>query len=282
MTAAPIEEFHYRIDWRARSAQPGHHRGSQQGGGAEFSRHAQLQDAPDPRRYDLRASLRDPFQRPLVRVYSQPGAIPVSCLADLSGSMGFGVPRKLDLLADFVASLGYSAYRTGDRFAFYGCAQTPLAAFTLAPTRRKAAGPVLAGRLRDFVPQADSAGGLLSAAGLLPARRGLVFLVSDFHLPLMLIEQLLAALAGHHVVPVVLWDAAEYAELPRFGLARLRDSETGRTRTLLLRPALRAAVRERFERRRRRLERLLRHAGPPLWLSGRFRADDITRYFFTR
>ena len=55
------EEFHYRIDAPARGHFPGHHRSRRGESGFEFRSHALLVDAPDPRRLDLHASLRDPF-----------------------------------------------------------------------------------------------------------------------------------------------------------------------------------------------------------------------------
>lgn len=284
MSAPGIAEFHYRIDWRARGLVPGAHRGSQRGGGVELAAHAPLLDAPDPRRYDLRASLRDPFERPLVKVYRQPAAVTVWALADLSASMAYrGEIRKLDLLADFIASLGYSAYRNGDRFGFFGCDGGLREEFSLAPTRRKTAGPELALRLRAFEPRGDSAAGLLAGAVRIARRRerSLVFLLSDFHFPIERLTPLLTSLKGQQSVPVVFWEPSEYRELPRFGLARLRDSETGRERTLWLRPALAARIRDGFDQRRRALQAVLtREAGAPLWLHGRFDPDQVTRHFY--
>ncbi|MFG5407037.1 hypothetical protein ABXN37_01885 [Piscinibacter sakaiensis] len=81
--------------------------------------------------------------------------------------------------------------------------------------------------------------GLLEAAAVL-GRRGLVFLVSDFHLPLAQVERLLDGLAVHELVPVLLWEPDEFDLGPRAGLARLRDPETGERRLVWWRPALRA------------------------------------------
>src|SRR5262245_52936830 len=110
MSQAPaVQELHYRIAAPALGHFPGSHRSTRGDGGFEFRGHAFLLDAPDPRRLDLNASLRDPFGNWIVRVYSQRKAIPVVMVADLSASMGFAAQRrKIDVLADFAGSLAWS------------------------------------------------------------------------------------------------------------------------------------------------------------------------------
>ncbi|MCB1748823.1 MAG: hypothetical protein H6977_15820 [Gammaproteobacteria bacterium] len=275
-------EVHYKVGWRAAGHHPGHHPSRQQGGGLHFQHHVPLADAPDPRRFDVRASLRDPFERIQVRVYRQTSAIPVWVVADLSASMAYaGTCAKTAVLADLVAGLGYSAYRTGDRFGFVGCAERPLDDWLMPSTMNRAGALDLAARLRGLVPHGRGADGLATAAGLLGARRALVFLVSDFHLPLELVERTLLGLALHDVVPVVLWERSEYAELPRFGLARVRDAESGRSRLLFMRPALHRRIAAAYAARRERLATLFaRHGRLPLYLERGFDADEVTHYFF--
>ena len=68
--AAPppvLHELHYRLDAPALGHFPGHHRSPHGEGGFEFRGHAPLMDAPDPRRLDLHASLRDAFGNWIVR-----------------------------------------------------------------------------------------------------------------------------------------------------------------------------------------------------------------------
>ena len=88
-----MQELHYRIGLPALGHFPGHHRSSRGGGGFEFRGHAALLDAPDVRRLDLHASLRDPFGNWVVRVCSQRKAIPVAMVADLSASLGLTAGR---------------------------------------------------------------------------------------------------------------------------------------------------------------------------------------------
>lgn len=278
-----VTEFHYRVPWRTRASHPGYHRSVQAGGGLEFRGHAPVLRAPDPRRFDIHASLRNPADEILVRVYNQRSAIPVYGIADLSASMGFGSPsRKLDVLADFVASLGYSAYRTGDPFGFVGCDTDIRHEFLQPLTAAKGAGPELSLRLRHFTPDGADSRGLLEAINVLTQQRALVFLVSDFHFSLDLLEKLLASLARHEVVPVVLWDSSEFTLPSRFGIARLKDWETGKQRTVLLRPALREKMERVLTDRKAQLSAIfLSHGTLPLMICDRFYPDEATQYFYT-
>lgn len=276
-----VEEFHYQVPWRSRTSHPGHHHGTSAGGGFEFRGHASLLDAPDPRRVDVQASMRRPLEEIVMRIYTQRSAIPVYLIADLSASMGFeGYSRKLDVLADFSASLGYSAYRTGDPFAFIGCDSAVRTDYFLALSRSKMAGHQISARLCDFVPDASNARGMLEAPALIGKSRGLIFVCSDFHFPLQLTGQILAALAYHSVVPVVLWDSMEIT-VPATGIAACREEETGRRRTVWLRASYRQRVRKAFaERRQNLVDYFLAFGLTPLFILDRFDTGEVTRYFY--
>jgi len=282
MANVTTEEFHYRVHWRTRGAFPGQHRSLSRGDGFEFRNNVPLLNGGDPRRYDARASLRDPLQRILVRVHEQRNSIPVVALLDVSASMGFrGRAAKQDVMAEFVAALGFSAYRTGDSFSTIGCDGGIRDELTQPLSRDKGAGQEMALRLRACELKGASAEGLIAATRLVGSRRSLVFLVSDFHLPASLIESVLGRLARHAVVPVALVDSAEFAPVPGVWLVRVADVETGAQRTVLMHPALRERLRARFEERQAALTDLFaRHATTPLWIVDRFRADQVTRYFF--
>lgn len=247
----------------------------------EFRGHATLLQAPDPRRFDVAASLRDPFNRVMVRVYTQRSALPIRMLADVSASMGFtGRCRKMDLLADFTESLALSAYRSGDPFAFTACDSQVREELTLPLTRSRTAGALAGKQLRALEPSGRTATGLLEGVERVPPARSLVFLVSDFHFSAELLSGLLAGLALHAVVPVVLRDSAE-GIAPRFGIARVFDAETGRERTLLLRPALARRLQQAIaDRAQALIDTCTRFGRAPLFIHDRFEADAVTRYFY--
>lgn len=285
--SAPVEispasiEVGYRLDRRVRGIRPGMHPGREAGGGQEPLLHATLLDGRDPRRLDLLASLRDPLRRLLVRRYRQRASIRVRVIADLSASLGFrGRGDRLNILSTLVSALGYSAGRAGDAFAFIGCDEHVRGEFVLPPTRTSGAHLDLAARLREFSPRGKSSEGLLEAIPMIGNQRSLVFLVSDFHFPLALLDSVLASLSRHQVVPVVLEDSGESEPAAGFGLARVLDPETGESRTLLMRPALRRRLRDRAERKRAAMfDRLKAHGTRPLVLRDRFDVDRVNEYF---
>jgi len=237
--------------------------------------------APDPRRIDLRASLKDPFGQWVVRTFRQRSSINLYIIADLSASMGVtGARRKLDVLADLTEAAAYSAHRTGDPFGFVGADEELHEELYLPAMRAPGAGTVLSEKLRRLTLAERSAAALPRAAALLPRRRCLVFLVSDFHLPHSLLEACLDALAAHHVVPVVLWDPAESRPAAGFGIGAVRDPESGVQRTVLVRPALRRKLAAAYRERALALERLFaRRSTRPLFITGAFRSAQVSQYF---
>ena len=276
-----VQEFHYRIAAPALGHFPGHHRSRTGDSGVEFRGHANLMDAPDPRRLDLHASLRDPFGGWIVRVYSQRKSIPVVIVADLSASMAFeGRQRKLDVVADFAESLAWSAWRTGDSFGFIGCDSVVRIDLLLPQTRSRGAGNAIAQTLRGLKLAGRSAQGLLDAHRHLPRRRALVFLLSDFHLPMDDLRALLRGYAHHELVPVVVWDPLEFGPSVPRGLAPLVDLETGRRRLVWWRPALREKwlVQQR-EHRAELLGQFSAQRLRPLFIEGGFDADAVTKHF---
>ncbi len=274
-------EVSYRLDRRVRGIRPGMHPGVETGDGLEPLLQATLLDGRDPRRLDLLASLRDPLRRLLVRRYRQRASIRVQVIADLSASLGFrGRGNRLDALAGLVSALGYSAGRAGDAFGFIGCDENVRTEFVLPPTRMAGGHLDLAARLRAFTPSGRGSDGLLEAVPMIGHRRSLVFLVSDFHFPLALLEAVLAGLSRHQIVPVVLRDSGEAEPAHRFGLVRVLDPESGKEQTLLMRPALRHRIATRAEERRAAVsECLAAHGTRPLVVTDRFDVDRVNRHF---
>lgn len=278
MTGA-LREVRYRLSGPAGGWFPGAHRSRRGDAGFEFRGHAPLADAPDARRLDLHATLRDPFGQWQVRLASERKAIAVAVVADLSASMAFeGTVRKMDVLADLVDSLAWSAWRSGDSFGFVGAGDT--VERTLPQTRRRGAGPALADELRHHVPAGRSARGLLDAHRHLPARRALVLLVSDFHWPLDDVRAVLRSLAAHDVVPVVLWQPAEFTLGTARGLAPAIEPESGARRWIWWRPALRDRWQAAAAERRAAVVAAMRaERVEPVVVEGAFDADALTRHF---
>ncbi|MEE9355713.1 MAG: DUF58 domain-containing protein [Methylococcaceae bacterium] len=274
--------FHYWIPWRTHSVNPGYHRSTQSGNGYELQGHAPLISHSDPRKLDIHASLHDPLGQYIVRTFRQQATIPVYVIADLSASMGFqGVANKLESLASFTTTTAYSAYRTGDPFGFFACGDQILWDLCLPLGQHKGMVEEAFLPLSRHRPSDNSFIALQSASEHLSRKRALVFLVSDFHFPLNEISQIFESLSFHDVVPVVLWDKMEYLKLPRWGLTRMSDPETGQERSLFMRPSLHDRFATVFDERRRDLTELcLQYGREPFFLEDRFNPDDLTWYFF--
>ena len=147
------KEFHYRLPGRIGGQRPGSHPGSSMGAGQEFVAHLSLYDRPDPRRLDLRASLRALNDDWLVRVNRQRTGAAVRALVDVSASMTFGSQRpKLHVAADFVEALGLSAFRAGDAVGMMGFDQAERPDL-FVPTRvSRGMGSMMATALRAACP----------------------------------------------------------------------------------------------------------------------------------
>ena len=288
------QEFHYKLPQRVGGQRPGAHRGSSVGAGQQFAAHRRLMDHPDPRRIDLRASLRDAHGDWLVRIARQRVAVPVLALVDVSGSMRFGARRpKLEVVADFVDALGASAFRVGDPVGLCAFDTAERDDLYLPARHGRGQGAVMAALLRDAAaaPAArarpvpgEAAAGLRACAARLSARQALVFLVSDFHgLSAADLAEVLELLAPAVVLPVLAWDPAE-AEPPDVdGLLAVSDAESGQRRSLWLRAPLRQQWRAAIEARRAELHAVFDvHSLPPFELIGRaggFDAEALTRHF---
>ena len=274
-------EFHYRLPHRSGGWRPGSHPGWSLGGGQEFVSHVSIFHRPDPRRLDLRASLREVRGDWLVRVHRQRVSVPVYVVADVSTSMSFGFPQsKLHVVADFVTALGHSAFRVGDALgmlAFDGHERPDL--FVPALLSR-GVGEVMASMLASCQGAAGGIDGLEEATLHLAGRHGLIFLASDFHWPLDRLDGVLDLLAHSYVVPLVVWDPAETQPPKHDGLMPLRDVESGHRSTIWLRPRTRERWHEAIERRRAELNGRFTSRGiRPFYINGEFDGEALSNYF---
>lgn len=275
----PLPDIHYRAAVQARSLQPGAHGSHVVGPGLEPTGSVPLARARDLRRLDLHTSLRDPFGQLWVRQFRQRSALRVWWVVDQSASM----QRWREPLVQLAQALAQSAQRRGDAFGLWAFAHDADVERALMPTRsRQAAAAALAGWAA--APWAGpGARGLATLAAQLPPQPALVLLVSDFLAPPAQWDEALAPLARHDVLPVWLDHPAADAALPRWGLAPLRDAETGQRRLLWLRPGLvRRWQAQRAAHRQAVHEVLARHQRVPVHLGPRLDADDFNRQLAQR
>jgi uncharacterized protein (DUF58 family) len=264
----------YALRWRVAGVIPGSHPGSDNGQSGRFRQVVPFDRSPDPRRIDLRATLRDPFERLHVRQFEQRASAQVVMLVDASASMAFGLRvSNYALAAALGSAVAKAAHEIHDGVGLAVCGDTIEAEYPV----RRADPQVLVGGLASIRPQARGSLGLIEAAERLVGRRKLVFVVSDFAFPLDTITALFDALSGHDLVPVKVGEAVR--SLPPWGLAELLDLESGRQRMVLLRPSLRARLRRREADRNARIESLcLARGRRPFLLQGAFDAFAFADY----
>lgn len=272
-------EFLYRVPGRPGGIRPGAHPSRMDGGTGAFLGLQSLLSRPNPRRLDLRRSLTDPFGQWLVRNMSERISIPLYVIADVSASMA--AMDKREAVAGLVESAGVSAWRAGDPFGFIAADQRVRDALFRPATHSRGAGSRLVELLRQLPYDGDGAQGLLDAFHLLGRRRALVLLASDFHFELDAVHKLLDSLAGHFVVPLVVWGKGEStASIPERGLIDVGDSESAARRFFWLRPRVVERIRTALRERRTELRAAFgQHGLEPVFIDGTFDPDRLTRHF---
>ncbi len=280
-----MEEFHYRFPSTSGGHRPGAHPGSTLGSGMKFAAHMRLFDHPDPRRLDLRASLRDANRQWLVRLHRHRASIPVYAVVDVSASMNFGAPdSKLQIATKFAEALGHSAFRLGDSVGMFGFDSINRDDLYLSPRHGRGAADLMAEMLRNCRCNASADGVATAIKNVfeqLAGKTALVFLVSDFHWPLTILPSALDLLGNIKLIPIVIWDAGEI-EPPRSGaMLEARELENGQYRHLWMNNSVRARWRESVSRRRREIGELFAARGiTPFWMLEGFDPDALSHYFF--
>jgi uncharacterized protein (DUF58 family) len=273
--------FEYVIPWKSASMQLGSHRGAQRGLGFEYRGNVNLVDYPDARRMDIRQTIRDPFEQIQVRQFNQESTTPIYVLGDLSSSMQFkGKERKLDKALEIATAVANAAYQAGDLFGFIGYNDEVIEDCTLPLSRDLHQSKEVIASLKDYTKMHAGADGVSDAPNFLSQDKGLIFWVSDFHMPLELIAKTLSAMSAHKVIPVVLWDDQEYKQLPKFGFSTMIDPETGRNRTVFFRKEIKEKFIAVFNARKAALQTLfIKHECPGLFMEQDYNPEIMTDYF---
>lgn len=223
----------WRLAQALSGARPGGHRGLARGAGERFADVAPLARHPDPRRLDVRRSLTDPFEGVFVRRFETRTDMTLHLILDASASLATGASAdRQGLAALLTAGFAQAARRGGDLFALSAVAGEALL-LEEPPSRRLGAAEEIVEKIRGLKAAGRGIGGLARLAETLPHERILVALVSDFEHGPEELDLLLGALRPRPLLPVWLRDSGLENPPGRFGLADLRDPETGRRRVML-------------------------------------------------
>ncbi|NIQ40384.1 MAG: DUF58 domain-containing protein [Proteobacteria bacterium] len=281
-----IAEVDYYIRWYSSRHDLGMWPSRHVGGSAEFERISEYELGDNPRSINWSATARTGGHRILKNTRLAEANVAVFLIADLSRSMDFGTVRvtKRRLAAEISAVLAHAAWRCGDRVGFvaYGSGveiQWPL-------RNPKEYRLLIPQKILETKPDGNTGAGLHQALSLLPTKRSLVFVISDFQEYFDLLEKALKSIAVlHDVVPIVLWDPREKTLPERWCITPMRDLETGRNRTIWLGGTRkRADFQKRVEAREQRLKALFRSlCMDGLWIHQETDyVREISRFFLAR
>jgi hypothetical protein len=191
-----------------------------------------------------------------------------------------GSQKKIEIAADIAQSVAQSATRNRDLVGFIGFDDVVREDWLCTLSARPHTTVEMAEKLRAYEAAEVGSRGVMEIVRLLPRERSLIFMVSDFHMPIADLEESLVLMQRHHIVPIVLWDSSEYSDLPEFGITNVTDPETGMKRTLFLRKSYRDRILQSFSDRRIAIENLfLRYDMQPFFVENSFDADQLSEYF---
>jgi len=281
--AAYIKEIDYYFELLSKDYTPGLHPSLTKGGGFRINGYQSIFDNPDFPNVDWTASVIAGSRVPLVKTVEQKSAINVICVVDVTASMSFsGTVTKIREIAKFVASIGFSSYRVGDRFGLVAYGDSVVSYFE--PMMARSYSLEIAEWLWTFTPTASGSRGLMEALDYLPKKPSLVFWLSDFILPREAVKRFLTAAGEEYdVVPVVFWDSAEFDNIVNWGLAWLIDPETKERRRELFTPRRREELKTAFQERRRELYDVFRTWNiDPIFAVDHFKPRDIAAFFLKR
>lgn len=198
------------------------------GRGMEFSEVREYQFGDDIRNIDWNVTAR--FGHPFIKIFEEERELTVVLLVDLSGSLIFGTVEKTkqQVAAELSAILAFSALKNNDKVG--------LILFTdkiekfVPPRKGRSHVLRIIREVLSFEPEGKSTDikAALEYMNSTIKKRSIVFLLSDFMDSGY--EKILRIIGKKHdLIGVVLNDKRE-VEIPRMGLVKLSDAETGEER----------------------------------------------------
>ena len=220
-----IQRFHFSTRRMANNLYAGQYESAFRGRGMEFAEVREYQIGDDIRAIDWNVSAR--FGHPFVKVFHEERELTVMLLLDLSGSHLFGTRKKFkrELMAEVAGMLAFLAIRTNDKV---GAILFSSKVEKYIPSKKGASHVWrLIKEIFTFEPEdmRTSIGDALNYLNRVVRRHAIVFLISDcmdtdFERSLRLTAK------KHDLTVIRIVDPAE-EELPRVGLIRMQDPETG-------------------------------------------------------
>ena len=199
------------------------------GRGMTFSEVREYEYGDDIRNIDWNVTAR--FNKPFVKIFEEEREMTVMLLIDVSGSNDFGSrgQSKRDLTAELAAVLAFSAIQNNDKVGvvFFS---SKIEKF-IPPKKGSTHILRIIREIVDFKPEengTDIAEGLRFLTSAIK-RRTTAFLISDFMTGNDFERELRIAANKHDLVALRITDHREM-EIPKLGLVKFRDAETGKER----------------------------------------------------
>lgn len=258
-----IAETEYYVKWYSSHHDLGIWPGRQTGGVAEFETISGYELGDNPRSINWPATARTGGHTILKNTRMTEVKIPLFLLVDLSRSMDFGTVRvsKRRMAAEISASLVHAAWRCRDQVGLIAYGSEVAVIWPLRnPKDYRFMIPKMILETRS---NGITGVGLGEALSRLPAKRSLVFLISDFQEPMKEIEKAFKSFVFRHdLIPVILSDPREKVLPKRRCLTVLKDLETDRRETFWLGGSgKRSAFKIQSEKREKQLMTFFRSRG---------------------
>ncbi len=197
------------------------------GRGMTFSEVREYEYGDDIRNIDWNVTAR--FNKPFVKIFEEEREMTVMLLIDVSGSNDFGSleQSKRDLTAELAAVLAFSAIQNNDKVGviFFS---SKIEKF-IPPKKGTSHILRIIREIVDFKAEehgTDIGEGLRFLTSAIK-RRTTAFLISDFMTTKDFEQELRIAANKHDLVALRITDRREM-EIPRVGLVKFKDAETGR------------------------------------------------------
>lgn len=191
-----------------------------------FSEVREYEFGDDIRNIDWNVTAR--FNRPFVKIFEEEREMTVMLLIDVSGSNDFGSlsQSKRDLTAELAAVLAFSAIQNNDKVGviFFS---SKIEKF-IPPKKGSSHILRIIREIVDFQPTergTDIGEGLRFLTSAIK-RRTTAFLISDFMTTKSFEKEMQIAANKHDLVALRITDRREM-DIPKVGLVKFRDSETG-------------------------------------------------------
>lgn len=196
------------------------------GRGMSFSEVREYQYGDDVRDIDWNVTAR--FNKPFVKVFEEERELTVMLLVDLSESLDFGTVKqtKRDMLTEIAATIAFSAMQNNDKIGviFF----TDKVEKFIPPQKGSKHILYIIRELLNFEPESnrtDISAPLQFLTNALK-RRCTAFLISDFIDNNDFRDALTIANRKHDIAAIQVYDR-RLVELPRIGLMRVHDAESG-------------------------------------------------------